>query len=149
MDTEAASTLLFETLAHAVAGNSEQAATGLQTLGSQSDDNQMYGVCFGLANVGTMMLNRIYGERAPKPENGDMWALHQLKPGAFDADPPQAFASRFLVAHANGDTDTAMALFNAALASEGDQYVDSVCALLADVAGLCRLARDRSSGSAP
>jgi hypothetical protein len=33
-----------------------------------------------------------------------------------------------------------MALFNAALHASGEEYVDSVCALLADVAGLCRLA---------
>lgn len=149
MDAEAASVLVFETLAHAVAGNSDQAATGLQTLGTQSDNHQMYGVCCALGETGKLMLNRLYGDRAPKPENGDLWVLEQIKPGALADDPPKTFALRFLVAYANGDTDTAMALFNAALASEGDQYVDSVCALLADAAGLCRLARDKTSGSAP
>ena len=140
MDHTAASNLIFDALAHAVAGNSEKAADALTDLGRNSDDHQMYGVCCAIAGAGEHMLRRLYGDQAPAPGSDGMFVLGELVPGALAADPPEAFALRFLTAYANGDTDTCMALFNAALQSDGDQYVDSVCALLAHVAGLCRLA---------
>ncbi|UZK54056.1 hypothetical protein NEH16_07745 [Streptomyces drozdowiczii] len=61
----------------------------------------------------------------------------------MEADPPKAFAVRFLTAYANGDHDTCLALFEAALHASDEQYVSSVCALLADVAGIYRLALKR------
>jgi hypothetical protein len=140
MDTDEASTLVFEALAYAVAGDAEHAAHNLTTLGENSDDNRMYGVCCAIASAGKHMLQKIYGDQAARPERGDMWAMEQLEPGALDRDPPKAFAARFLIAYCNDDEATTLALFQAALHSGGDQYVDSVCALLADVAGIARLA---------
>lgn len=139
MDNEAASALVFEALAHAMAGNSDKAATALQTLGEQTDEAQMYGVCCAFAGAGEMMLRRLYGDQAPTDGNG-MFVLEELVPGAAASDPPQAFSLRFITAYANDDPETCMALFNAALHASPSEYVDSVCALLADVAGLCRLA---------
>ncbi|WP_413102263.1 hypothetical protein [Streptomyces sp. Inha503] len=143
MDQEQAARLTYEAIAHAVAGEADQAATNLITLGQGSDDNQMYGVCCAIAEAGAHMLRKIYGDRAPKTPDEGMWAIQPLKPGAVDENPPKAFAVRFLIAYANGDQQTTLALFNAALHSDGNQYVDSVCALLADVAGITRLAIDQ------
>ncbi|MEU3620636.1 hypothetical protein ABZ725_51630 [Streptomyces sp. NPDC006872] len=146
MNTDDTANLVFEALAYAVAGQGDDAARHLITIGSQSDDNRMYGVCCAIAAAGEHMLCQLYGERAPRPEHGDMWVLKQLQPGAMDSDPPKAFAARFLVAYCNKDNQTTLALFAAALASEGDQYVDSVCALLVMVAGISRLAIDEKRG---
>ncbi|MFJ4624281.1 hypothetical protein [Streptomyces sp. NPDC088812] len=143
MDTREASTLVFDAISYAVAGDAERAADTITTLGSQSDDNLMYGACCAIAEAGKLMLQKIYGEQAARPENGDMWVFEQLKPGALDDDPAKAFAMRFLVAYCNGDTATTLALFQTALHSDGYQYVDSVCALLVDVAGITRLAIDQ------
>lgn len=142
MDQKQTGDLVFEALAQAVAGNASEAATALMTIGQESDNNVMYGVCCAIASAGTHALGLVYGDQAPTPETG-MYVLQELKPGAMKADPPKAFAVRFLTAYANGDTATCMALFSAALHSDGDQYVDSVCALLADVAGIYRLALKR------
>jgi hypothetical protein len=148
MDLDTTANLVFEALAHAVAGNADEAARHLITIGSQSDDNRMYGVCCAIASAGKHMLHQIYGDRAPHPEHGDMWVLQQLKPGALDNDAPKAFAARFLVARCNGDGANELALFQAALESDGDQYVASVGALLAMVAGLSRLAIEQKKGGA-
>ncbi|MFG2763120.1 hypothetical protein [Streptomyces rubiginosohelvolus] len=143
MDQEKTGDLVFEAIAHAVAGNASEAATALMTIGQASDDNRMYGVCCAIASAGTHALGLVYGDRAPKPGTSDMYVLQELVPGATVDDPPKAFAMRFLTAYANGDTETCLALFDAALRSSDDEYVSSVCALLADVAGIYRLALDR------
>jgi hypothetical protein len=135
--------LVFEALGHAIAGHADEAAQHLMTIGQNSDANRMYGVCCAIASAGEHMLCQIYGDRAPKTERGEMWALHQLQPGALDDDAPKAFAARFLVAHCNKDSKTALALFQAALESDDEQYVASIAALLATVAGISRLAIDQ------
>lgn len=139
MDDTATSQLAYDALARAVAGDAAGAATALQTIGQNSDEHRMYSVCCGFAEAGRLMLQRLYGDEAPTPGNG-MYVLDELVPGAAQQDPPKAFAMRFLVAHANGHADTTLALFKAAAAASDEEYVDSVCALLADVAGITRLA---------
>ncbi|MEU0356540.1 hypothetical protein [Streptomyces cyaneofuscatus] len=143
MDQQQIGELVFEALAQSVAGNASEAATALMTIGQNADNSLMYGVCCAIASAGKRALGLIYGDRAPVPGTSDMYVLQELVPGATEDDPPKAFAMRFLTAYANGDLVTCMALFDAALHSDGDQYVDSVCALLADVAGIYRLALDR------
>jgi hypothetical protein len=103
----------------------------------------MYGVCCAIAEAGAFMLRKIYGDQAPTTPDDGMWVLQPLVPDAVDRDPAKAFSMRFLIAYANGDRDTTLALFDAALASGGDQYVDSVSSLLADVAGITRLALEQ------
>ncbi|MEV6046057.1 hypothetical protein [Streptomyces xanthochromogenes] len=138
MDTEEAKRLAFKALAHAVADEPLEVADVLEVLGHGCTDNQMYGVCCGFANAGKQMLERLHGVRIGT--GGAMVALRELVPGAAEQDPPQAFAVRFFAAASNGDDAMTLALFNAAVAAGGEQYVDSVCALLASVAGICRLA---------
>lgn len=136
MDSKAVSELVLDALAFAVAGDSERAADALDSLGTASTNNQMYGVCCAIAEAGRHMLQRVLGKQPP----GSMFALEELEPGTAERDPHRAFALRFLTAYANGDRDMTLALFDAALEAGGDDYVESVCALLAEVAGITRLA---------
>ncbi|QCX81099.1 hypothetical protein C9F11_37580 [Streptomyces sp. YIM 121038] len=145
MDSREASTLVFDAIAYGVAGDSERAADNLTKLGIQGDNRLMYAACCSIAEAGKLMLVRLNGGRVVSPEQGDMWVLEQLQPGALDRDPAGAFAVRFLIAHANGDHSTTQALFAAAVRAHGEQYIDSVCALLADVVGITRLALDQQS----
>lgn len=143
MDTREASTLVFDAISYAVAGDRERAADTITTLGSQSDANLMYGACCAIAEAGKLMLQQIYGKQAPRPERGDMWVFEQLKPGTLDNDPAKTFAMRFLIAYCNGDRDTTLALWEASLRASDEEHVASVCALLVDVAGITRLAIDQ------
>ncbi len=142
MDQTQTGDLVFEALAYAVDGNADAAATTLMKIGQASNNSVMYGVCCAIASAGTHALGLVYGDQAPTPGTG-MYVLEELKPGAMEADPPKAFAVRFLTAYANGDTPTCLALFEAALHASDEEYVSSVCALLADVAGIYRLALKR------
>ena len=143
MNEEETSQAVLDMLGLAVAGDTTGAATALQTLGVNSDTNLMYGVCCGLAEAGRLVLHQLYGNKAPRPGTNDMFVLQELVPGATDHDPPKAFALRFLTAWANSDRATTLALYNTALQASDEEYVSSVAALLADVAGLCRLALDQ------
>ncbi|MEV6504849.1 hypothetical protein AB0M61_01845 [Streptomyces sp. NPDC051642] len=145
MDTETASRLVYEALAHGVAGDTEGAFNNLNTVCEEADQPRMYGVCCGLAEAGAHMLRKLYGERAPKSPEDGMFFLQELEPGAVGEDPAKAFSVRFLTAWANGDTDTTDALFSAATHASNEEYVDSVCALFADVVGICRLALDEQN----
>lgn len=143
MDIETASQHVYEALAHGVAGDAHRATDLLTEVGSQCDTSQMYGVCCGLAEAGAMMLRKFYGDQAPKTADDGMWVIQELRPGAGVEDPPKLFSVRFLIAWANGDHDTTMALFSAALKASGEQYIDSIAALFADVVGITRLALEK------
>ncbi|MFI1562151.1 hypothetical protein ACH4ZX_03655 [Streptomyces sp. NPDC020490] len=143
MSTEEASKLIFEALAHGVAGDRDNAIGKLNSVCEDADGPRMYGVCCALAGAGAHMLRRIYGDKAPKTPEEGMFVLQELQPGAMGDDPAKAFSVRFLTAWANGDTDTTDALFTAATRASGEQYIGSVCALFADVIGITRLALDQ------
>ena len=91
------------------------------------------------------MLRKLYGDQAPKTPADGMFVL-QVDPGAVGKDPAKAFSVRFLAAWANGDQDTCNALFTAATRASDEEYVDSVCALFADVVGITRLALNEQDG---
>jgi hypothetical protein len=146
MSTEDASTLIFEALAHGVAGESDTAIDKLNSVCEDADGPRMYGVCCALAETGAHMLRKIYGDQAPKTPEDGMWVLQELMPGAF-GDPAKAFSMRFLIAWANNDRDTTDALFTAATHASNEEYIDSVCALFADVIGITRLALDQQKNS--
>lgn len=76
-----------------------------------------------------------------------MFYIEELQPGTLSEDPPKAFAARLLLVYYNDDKDTAPALFRAALEAGGMQYVDSGCALVADVARIARLALEKGQES--
>ncbi|MFD5031673.1 hypothetical protein ACFWM0_14845 [Streptomyces sp. NPDC058405] len=141
MDQDQLYPLVMTTIGHALDGNSAAAASSMMEIGQQGDHYDVYGACCAFAEVGKAALKKIYGDRAPDPSRGDMWAMHLLKPG--EADGPDLFASRFIVAYANNDPDATLALFHSALDASDDEYVSSVAALLAAMAGLSRLALDQ------
>ncbi|WP_319052639.1 hypothetical protein [Streptomyces europaeiscabiei] len=142
MSTEDASRLIFEALAHGVAGEGDTAISKLNSVCEDADGPRMYGVCCALAEAGTHMLRKLYGDQAPKTPADGMFVFQELVPGATLDDPAKTFSMRFLTAWANGDTDTTNALFSAATRASNVQYIDSVCALFADVIGITRLALD-------
>lgn len=137
MTDEEVSDLLFRAIGYAAHGEAEQAATALQAIGDSSDGHRMYGVCCGIATAGTHALKKLYGKAA---EQADGWAMAELEPGKSSAT--ELFAFRFLTAYSNGDTDTCLALYDAAIHASDEEYVDSICALLTLVASLIRLALD-------
>ena len=143
MDTNTASQLIFEAIAHGVSGDRDGAIDRLNSVCENADGPRMYGVCCALAEAGAHMLRRIYGDQAPQAPADGMFILQELKPGATDDDPAEAFSMRFLAAWANGDRDTTDALFSAAAKASNEQYIDSVCALFANVIGITRLALDQ------
>lgn len=135
---------LVQTAFHfAYEADADRVATCLDEIGNSGDPFDMYKACCGFAAIGHAALTKIYGERAPDRARGDMWVIEELQPGALSDDPPKAFAARFLIAYCNDDKDTAPALWRAAVEAGGVQYVDSVCHLVADVAGLARLALEK------
>lgn len=125
--------------------DADSVATCLDEIGTSGDPLDMYKACCGFAEIGRAALTKIYGNRAPDRDRGEMFAIEELQPGSLTDDPPKAFAARFLIAYCNDDNDTAPALFRAALEAGGVQYVDSVCALVADVAGIARLALEKGA----
>jgi hypothetical protein len=147
MDTNTASQLVYDALALGVAGDTEGAFTKLNAVAEGADGPRMYGVCCGLAEAGALMLRKLYGDQAPKTPDDGMWILQELRPGATTADPAKAFSVRFLIAQANGDHDTTNALFTAATRASAEEYVDSVCALFADVVGITRLALEEQKAT--
>lgn len=138
-----ATTLVYDALNAAVSNDTETSSGLLERLGADSDDDRMYGICCSIADAGLHVLTRMFGDRAPDLERGGMWTVQQLKPGALEDDPAQAFSLRFLVAYCNDDRATTIALYNAAHKAGGDEFVRSLCTLLADVAGLCRSALEQ------
>lgn len=135
MNIDETAELTMQVVGHAINGHSDQAAATLMLIGANSTDHEMYGVCCGFATLGVKALEQIYG----KQHAGD-WGLTELEPGSLTAHPAKTFSVRFLVAYANGDTDTCLALYLAALKADDHQYIESVTALVADVAGITRLA---------
>lgn len=129
--------LVWEALEHAVSGNGAAAAEALCRIGTSADGHGVYGACCAFAEAGKLTLHQLYGGQIPAEAH---WGIAELQSGALAASPPRTFALRFLTAYANGQRDTCLALFNAAINASDDEYVDSVSALLATVGQLGQLA---------
>lgn len=136
--------LVWEALEHACTGNGRGAADALYRIGTSTDDHGVYGACCAFAEAGHQILCRIYGDQIPAEAQ---WGIAELEPGTLAADAPKTFAVRFLVAYANGQRDTCLALFNAAVNASGEDYVDSVSALLVTVGQLGQLAFREQTGT--
>lgn len=138
MDHDRLFELTMTAISKAMDGDAAGAATALMEIGSSDDPFHVYGACCAFAEVGKAALIKIYGDNAPDPSRGDMWAMQMLD--TSKADPAEVFACRFIVAYANDDKEQAPALFRAALESSNDEYVSSVSQLLATAVGLSRTA---------
>lgn len=141
MTDEQATQAIWDMIGHAIEGRGEQAARALMRLGQDSDSPRMYGICCAIAEVGKVALRQLYPHMT-WGRSGHMWAMQQLAPG----DPADVWAARFLVAYANGDRANTNALYDTACAGTDDEYGQSVCALLATVAGVCITARREKDG---
>jgi hypothetical protein len=141
MDKEELLQLTMTAIGCALGGDAEGASSALVEIGQRGTHFDVYGACCAFAGVGKAALVKFYGKNAADLSKGDMWAMQEIVPGA--ASPAELFAMRFLIAYCNDDKEMAPALFRAALESEGDQYVESVCALLVSVAQLSRTALDQ------
>jgi len=146
MDDNRLAELVQQAFHFALDANADRVAGCLDEIGTSGDPFDMYKACCGFAEIGRAALTKLYGDRAPDRERGDMFYIEELQPGALSEDPPKAFAARFLIAYCNDDKETAPALFRAALEAGGVEYVDSMCALIADVAGIARLALKQGAG---
>jgi hypothetical protein len=137
MSDREASELALKALALAVGDRSAEAATILHRLLQDGDVQRVYGLCCGFAEGGRKALLKRAGGRAPIFANGESWGIQELRPG--QDDPAAAFSVRFLVAHANGERDTARAHY-VALLKAGDECtrVRAVARLFSDIAALCR-----------
>lgn len=139
--------LVWEALGAAVSGDGKGAANALYRIGTSTDSHGVYGACCAFAEAGKQILHQLYGSDIPAEAH---WGIAELEPGGLTANAPRTFALRFLAAYANDDKPTCLALFNAAINASGDDYVDSVSALLIVVGQLGQLAlREKQTDGEP
>lgn len=143
MDQSRLAEMTMDLICVALAGETDRAAATLQDIGMQTTHHEMYGVCCAIATAGVQALRKVYGAQYD-PSGGDLMVFEELTPGAMAEDPPKAWAMRFLVAYANDDTPSTLALFETALKASDEEYVSSVAALLVNVTGLLRLSLDEA-----
>ncbi|WP_327385010.1 hypothetical protein [Streptomyces sp. NBC_01207] len=129
MDLARTQRLIDRAIKETAAGQFDEAGGTLAQLGKGSDAWQMYAVCTAFAAAGAYALKYIHGE-AIAPAAGRMLVIQEPYEGAAAADPPGAWAMRFLTAHTNGDKDMTHALYFAALDASGEEFVASVSRLL-------------------
>lgn len=121
--------LINQAIQDTAAGRWDEAGAGLSELGQISDAWAMYAACTAFARAGVHALRYLWGPEFA-PGSGRMLALQEPYPGAGDDDPAGAWAMRFLTAYANGDKDTATALYFTALEVGGEEFPTRVARLL-------------------
>lgn len=119
--------LTIKAIGAAMNGDATGAADALSDLGTKGNTHAVYGACCAFAEVGKAALTKIYGDRTPDTSRGELWGMQML---SDDADPYELFAARFIVAHANGDRQQTLALFDASVAAGPHDHVCSVSQLL-------------------
>lgn len=137
LDEKTLTGLMEQAFAHTLVMDVDGACNALDAIGTSGDPGDVYAACCGFAEIAKQGMARI----APRPVDvaaGDMWALQEARPGINEEDPYGAFAMRFIVAYANDDRDTCMALFKAALNMDGDHFTRCVCVLLIQAAEMHR-----------
>jgi hypothetical protein len=138
LDNRTVSDLTIQAIAYGIAGDTDASAEVLTQIGRGTSSGQMFGVCCAMAAAAKEFVARTSSQE----HVSGFWMLQELKPGALMKDPADAFAARFITAHANGDDDTCLALFDAAWQAPGAQFVECLCALLATVVGLGLMAEN-------
>jgi hypothetical protein len=138
---------MHQALEAAIVGDARRASDALDQVGLNSTPRELYGVCGGLAGGCVEALRLVHGG-AYDPANGGLIGFREAVPGANEADPHGAWAMRFLVAHANGDTAMTNALYRAAYVAGGQDLANSVASLLLLAAELARAAGEHLRHSA-
>lgn len=123
-------------------------ADHVSAIAGTEDPFDMYAACCGFAEIGKRAMLKLHGDREFDPARGDMVIVQELEPGALAASPDEAFAVRFFSAYCNDDKETPAVLFKTALDASFEEFVDSVCALLNNVAGIARLAIEQADQQA-
>lgn len=137
MDENTLTALMEQAFACTLMMDIDGACEALDTIGTTGDPRDVYRACCGFAEVGKRAMMRVI-PRPADPTDGGMWALAEARPGANEDDPYGTFAMRFIVAYANDDRDTCMALFKAAMSVGGDHFTRCVSVLLIQAAQMCR-----------
>lgn len=134
--------LVIGAMEAAVNGDVDNIADNLAQIATSGDPFDMYAACCGLAEIGKNALNALAGNHGCDSDCcGDHRVeIQEVRPGAFDEDPHQAFAARFFAAYCNEDGDMTATLFKVALDAGMEDFVDSVCALVHNTAGIVRIA---------
>ncbi|MEV0257694.1 hypothetical protein AB0H82_25980 [Streptomyces sp. NPDC050732] len=115
---------VWEAVGRWVEGSHEESAQILARLAATQTPSMMYGVACGIATVAKAALTKMHGSHC----HDCFWGIRTvggLRPE--DVVPPHhLFAARFIAAYLNNDTDTALALFQAAYTSS-DPELWPVC----------------------
>lgn len=126
-------------LALAVERKTTEGAHMLSLALGDSDVEQVFTMCCGFAESGRVAMVAMAKEHAPIFANGESWGITELQPGAAE-DPAAVFSVRFLVAWANGEKDTARALYDGLLSTGEAAAIVGVGRLFGDIAKLIRTA---------
>ncbi|MFD6343640.1 hypothetical protein ACFWF9_02795 [Streptomyces roseolus] len=99
-----------------------------------SSTEDMFRACCSLGELGRQLLHHIH-----QPAPGHMWRMQTPEPHG-PCHPAHVFSTRFLTAHANGDTAQCQALFDVLLTADPDQFTVGFTCLFSDVVRLSRRA---------
>ncbi|MDQ0961957.1 hypothetical protein QFZ66_005835 [Streptomyces sp. B4I13] len=132
MEQHELSRLTSAALARAIDGDMDGAATAIVEIGRNSADGfDVYAACCGFAEAARKAMVTLDG--GTPTAHG--WAMRPVEDDD-QVDAPLLFARRFIIAYANNDEATALALWRAALFASHAEYVASVASLLATAARL-------------
>ncbi|WP_157878043.1 hypothetical protein [Streptomyces torulosus] len=124
---------LAEAVAHWTDGRHDEARQILADLARTGTPSLMYGVATGLAVMAKAALEKLQGLSG----GAASWIL--LTPdGSSPEDilpPPHLFAARFITAHANGDTQTTLALYGAAFTAPDPELLPACMDMLLAATG--------------
>ncbi|MFB7424765.1 hypothetical protein ACFC0K_15980 [Streptomyces hydrogenans] len=125
---------LVEAVDAAVNEQHDKAKRLLAEIRAFSSTEDMFRVCCSLGELGRQLL---YGIHRPTP--GHMWVMQTPEPHG-PCHPAHVFSTRFITAHANGDTTQCQALFDALLTADAQEFTTGFTCLFSDVVRLNRRA---------
>jgi len=127
--------LFMTALERALTGDTAGALRDLDRIAVEHGDQAVARIPGALAHVAVHALGSLH----PVPRGG-MWAIGSLVPDIEACDPARLFAARYVVAHANRDTDAATALLRAEIRHpDDDRFPAAIVATLALTVALVKL----------
>ena len=151
MDMETRTQMIWDMMGANFTGDHDRAIDLLNEIAYNSDANEMFSVCCGVASLGKQVLEKLMLPQGISFAPGV--AAAYLNPEVVrehENTPDELFALRFIGAVTNGDIETASALYDVALEAPGDQFTASVCSLVVAVTGmLCELEDHKKADGNP
>lgn len=118
--------------------NADEVGRLLDEIAGRCNASGMYGVCCALAQSVLTLTWPDFKRGDGSLDDGTMLAIQRMPGREPEADEPHSlWAARFLAAYANGDMDTADALFFGSMPDE-DAHAGGVIALIALAADIAR-----------